>query len=609
MLTFVRRVKFFVFVISSLIFPNIASSDVSDFRNVTFFESRRLGWPLLLDELQTIFYSSFGFFTSSDIVGENFHAELLPPNKFSSFGFSGLVGASSGLPHLHIRGWIERFVPTLDLKLYTIGMFTEQTFFAEEIGRKAFLFGFEFDPRFTFYGKNIAFGLVPSVRFTDRLFISSHSYFVISSFAFRSRELFFHLSPNIGFIFDRTYLNPEIPREFISAGNSLNFSLSAGIQPNKGIWIIREYSLEFGISYRYIFDRGNRSRSFLQNPLIFSPAIKLNLSGVIVLNLGADISPFGSENIGEAVARVFPLWSVYFGASFIGGGGQRLKVISGQVLDEELKPVEGVIVSSSLGQSFITDKQGNFKIVVPAGVRNIELKAIKDGYEEANGIVSPDKTVKLVIKKEEKFSLISGEIRNVNGSVVSGAEVVVEELGKKAQADILLGSFELRLPRGQYNLSFSAPGYQKKRIPVEVKEGENLRLSVVLIPAGSAEAPNIMIEKDVIVLRQGIVFDRKEGRLLRASYPILSELSEFLKENGTLKVSVEVHVDSGANPDADMKTTEKVAREIIDFLVQRGIDRSRLFPKGMGSREPIASNEYPEERLKNRRVIFRIIER
>ena len=43
----------------------------------------------------------------------------------------------------------------------------------------------------------------------------------------------------------------------------------------------------------------------------------------------------------------------------------------------------------------------------------------------------------------------------------------------------------------------------------------------------------------------------------------------------------------------------------MNYLIHKGIDPGRLTAKGYGFEQPVASNDTPEGRAKNRRVEFR----
>lgn len=83
---------------------------------------------------------------------------------------------------------------------------------------------------------------------------------------------------------------------------------------------------------------------------------------------------------------------------------------------------------------------------------------------------------------------------------------------------------------------------------------------------------------------------------------LLDRMVLLLRRNPGLRILIESHTDSSVTD--DMTLTARQAQNIADYLVNRGVDRSRLMVKGFGSSRPVAP-EYPESvRLKNRRVDF-----
>jgi OOP family OmpA-OmpF porin len=59
-----------------------------------------------------------------------------------------------------------------------------------------------------------------------------------------------------------------------------------------------------------------------------------------------------------------------------------------------------------------------------------------------------------------------------------------------------------------------------------------------------------------------------------------------------------------------LKLSNRRAAAVVKWLVKKGnIDASRLSAQGYGMDEPIAENDTPEGRQKNRRVQFKIVEK
>ena len=60
-------------------------------------------------------------------------------------------------------------------------------------------------------------------------------------------------------------------------------------------------------------------------------------------------------------------------------------------------------------------------------------------------------------------------------------------------------------------------------------------------------------------------------------------------------------------PDANVALSQKRADAVRDVLVKAGVDPDTLVAKGYGSANPVASNDPPEGRFKNRRIEYRVL--
>jgi len=112
----------------------------------------------------------------------------------------------------------------------------------------------------------------------------------------------------------------------------------------------------------------------------------------------------------------------------------------------------------------------------------------------------------------------------------------------------------------------------------------------------------------------------EEGRhvLVKSSKPALNAMLQALKAMPTLELEIQGHMccDDALKADGfDLDTKEFLlsynrAKAVYDFLVENGIDASRLTYKGFGTRKRLV---YPEktdtDRDKNRRVEFLIIKK
>jgi outer membrane protein OmpA-like peptidoglycan-associated protein len=84
--------------------------------------------------------------------------------------------------------------------------------------------------------------------------------------------------------------------------------------------------------------------------------------------------------------------------------------------------------------------------------------------------------------------------------------------------------------------------------------------------------------------------------------PTLTEIAEILLQQTDLKVQIEGHTDSSGNPRINQQLSTQRANAVRDALIERGISADRLSVTGRGSEAPIADNDNPVGRERNRRV-------
>lgn len=107
--------------------------------------------------------------------------------------------------------------------------------------------------------------------------------------------------------------------------------------------------------------------------------------------------------------------------------------------------------------------------------------------------------------------------------------------------------------------------------------------------------------KDVF---DNLSFEFGKAIILPSSFPYLDELADVLTKDATWKLRIVGHTDNVGSDTANQKLSEKRAIAVSNYLVSKGIDASRITAEGKGETMPIASNDTPEGREKNRRVEF-----
>jgi general secretion pathway protein A len=88
---------------------------------------------------------------------------------------------------------------------------------------------------------------------------------------------------------------------------------------------------------------------------------------------------------------------------------------------------------------------------------------------------------------------------------------------------------------------------------------------------------------------------------------ILASAAVLMKSQPTIAAVIEGHTDSVGDASYNKLISENRAAAVKNFLVGQGITVSRLSVAGFGSEKPIESNDTPQGRSKNRRVVIRLV--
>lgn len=99
-----------------------------------------------------------------------------------------------------------------------------------------------------------------------------------------------------------------------------------------------------------------------------------------------------------------------------------------------------------------------------------------------------------------------------------------------------------------------------------------------------------------------IYFQRSKDRILRKSYGELNKLVQLLKKHPTMLIRVEGHTDSNGDPLLLEKLSTDRAVAIKAYLINRGIQETRIKTVGFGGEYPVIENDSEYNRRKNRRV-------
>jgi len=139
-------------------------------------------------------------------------------------------------------------------------------------------------------------------------------------------------------------------------------------------------------------------------------------------------------------------------------------------------------------------------------------------------------------------------------------------------------------PDTPHGVAVSQDGCRKK---TEIAKSVNNHHAIQKQPAGNFDL---------------ILFDFDRFELKSQYYTVLDEVALMLSRNPHTAIEIMGHTDNVGTPEYNQVLSEKRAKTVKNYLVQKGVENDRLFPVGFGYTINQASNESETGRALNRRV-------
>lgn len=185
-------------------------------------------------------------------------------------------------------------------------------------------------------------------------------------------------------------------------------------------------------------------------------------------------------------------------------------------------------------------------------------------------------------------------------SAVELTDLETKEILSKVQTDET-GSYLVTLPVGKdYAFNVNRRGY--------LFFSENFSLKD-RIPDSTynIEIPLEPLRVNATVVLKNVFFDVNKSELKPESSTELDNIVKLLKENPTLKISINGYTDNVGKPADNLKLSNNRASAVVRYLIEKGIGAKRLSGKGLGETQPVAENSTDEGRAKNRRTEMKVM--
>ena len=109
------------------------------------------------------------------------------------------------------------------------------------------------------------------------------------------------------------------------------------------------------------------------------------------------------------------------------------------------------------------------------------------------------------------------------------------------------------------------------------------------------------------IILENVLFDINSADLLPESLQKLSIFVKLLQQNPSKNINIEGHTDNSGTEKFNLQLSIERAKSVYDYLISQNINQQRLSFVGFGDTQPIFENNTEENRRKNRRVIFVVL--
>ena len=149
--------------------------------------------------------------------------------------------------------------------------------------------------------------------------------------------------------------------------------------------------------------------------------------------------------------------------------------------------------------------------------------------------------------------------------------------------------------------------YQGCPIPDTDKDGVNDEEDKCPNEAGPASnygcpVIDVVIVEKVNKAAQNIFFSIGSAKLLAKSFKSLKEVVQIMNDNPSYKIDVDGHTSNTGGTELNQKLSDSRANSVRQYLIDNGVEESRITATGYGEDKPIADNNTAAGRAKNRRV-------
>lgn len=153
-----------------------------------------------------------------------------------------------------------------------------------------------------------------------------------------------------------------------------------------------------------------------------------------------------------------------------------------------------------------------------------------------------------------------------------------------------------------------------KGCPLEDQDNDGVKDALDLCPLTPGEIENdgcpLIDEEDEEIIEfafKNLQFETGSAIILHESFPSLNALAQMLIEKATWKLKLEGHTDNIGDAQNNLALSKARVEATKTYLINKGVAPNHLKLFYFGETKPLQSNDSPEGRQANRRVVMELI--
>jgi cytochrome c oxidase subunit II len=114
-------------------------------------------------------------------------------------------------------------------------------------------------------------------------------------------------------------------------------------------------------------------------------------------------------------------------------------------------------------------------------------------------------------------------------------------------------------------------------------------------------------EKGKAIELENVEFETGLATLTASSKLILDKAVEVISKFPTAQLEIDGHTDNTGDPIANKKLSQERASSVVEYFVSKGLNKANFKSVGFGQEKPIAPNDTPDNKQRNRRTEIKLI--